>query len=167
MDFILAMFIFSVCIMIYYKTLPNVKLKSENPVDEAYLDAKAIASSVVSLGSPLNWTNDSVQRIGIVDYGNEISERKVTEFKSMASSDYYRTKTMLGVTSDFIVYFIDNEQAFLDINNTGVIGFPTVAESAAPDYTNVTEVGCRNLVRIERIMLYNNSPAKMVIFTWN
>jgi len=166
-DFILAIVIFSMCMLLFYKTMPNIKMNAEKPVEEVYLDAKSIASMIISEGSPNNWTCAQVQRIGIIEKANNISTRKVTEFYNLSTNDYTKSKTLLGITSEYIVYFVDKDSTYFDINDTGVIGHHGVNAIVGPEHTNITKIKRRNMVRLERILVYNSSPVKMVIYTWN
>jgi len=166
MDFVLAITIFVFCLLIYYKTAPNIQINAIDSYEDAYLDIKTLASAIISDGSPNDWTDANVVRIGIMN-ANVVSEEKVWKFRNMSVDNYQGTKGLLGIRSDYVIYFMDKNSKYLNINGSGLIGHSSVAKVAGLDITNVSDIDAENRVKIERILFYNESPIKMVIYTWN
>ncbi|MBI2547733.1 hypothetical protein HYW21_00110 [Candidatus Woesearchaeota archaeon] len=120
LDFILAMVLFIVVVLVFFEFYMNFFPKQGLSYNDLKVDAKIIANQLMVRGYPFNWTSTNVSRIGITNSDNRINESKVAEF---ASLDYDQTRTLLGTSFDYFVYFQQYERR---INETGLLNNLTV-----------------------------------------
>jgi len=124
-----------------------------------YRDAVYLSDNLLSEGYPSNWTNESVILPGIAE-NNRINSTRLSEFKTL---DYHRAKTLLHVTSDF-VFFIRNATNIINISECTYGYSLTHDENCTPLFTGVSY---ENLVRVDRIILYNSTVMTMTVYAWN
>jgi len=113
-----------------------------------------MSSSLVSLGYPENWTKDDVVRMGVLDNGFNLSERKVGEFSSFAAENYTETKKILGSIHDYQIFFQDRNNQTVIINGTSSIGL---------DYSLQDP---EKSVKIVRFVFYDSEIIRMVLYLW-
>ncbi len=100
---------------------------------------------VKGLGNPENWTANNVQVLGLAESGNVLDPNKVDQFENLTFSNYFKAKSLLGLTSDF--YFeIDNAK-------TGSV----IAK--APD---ISLNSYSNVASVTRYALLNGTEVKML-----
>ncbi len=134
MDFVVAVIVFSIMIVIYFIYLPNVNNQELNAMDDIYLDSQFIVESLMTPGLPYNWTAVDVIKIGVVSNGSYLNETLVGRFKNFANADYDSAKNLLGIRSEFVVFFVDTNGNLRNINGTYYIGESDVNyESNASD----------------------------------
>jgi hypothetical protein len=165
MDYIFGIFIFSICLILYYKFIPNLEAEELNNLEEIYLDAKTISESIVSQGYPQNWTNETVHKIGILSHGKTINHSKFIEFNNMALDDYNKTRMKFNVHSEFIIFFTDINDNPINLSNIYKIGNPKVTLTGSNNL-DLSGINQNNLVSITRILIYNKSTIKMVAYSW-
>jgi len=155
-DFIVGMMIFIIGIVLASRFIINASNTSE--FAEVRITAQTMSDYLLSEGSPNNWTNDTVIKIGLTT-GNRLNISKLNQFYNMTYSD-----TLEGLASpyDYIVYFQ---------NNNSIINFSGVCGYGAFNITNctidVSNLKYDNLVRIERLIVNNDSIAEMVLYVWD
>lgn len=165
MDFIIGMFIFSICLILYYKFIPNLESEELNNMQEIYLDAKTISESLVSVGYPPDWTNETVQRIGILSSGKTINTSKFIELNNMILKDYNQTRTRFNMRSDFILFFTDTNDNPINISGIYKIGHPKITLTPLKKL-DLSSINQDNLISITRILIHNSTTIKMVAYTW-
>jgi hypothetical protein len=165
MDYIFGILIFSICLILYYKFIPNLEAEELNNLEEIYLDAKTISESLISPGYPSDWTNETVQRIGILSHGKTINHSKFIEFNNMVIDDYNKTITKFNIHSDYIIYFTDVNDIPINITDIYKIGNPKVILTGSNNL-DLTSIEQNNLVSITRILIHNSTTIKMVTYTW-
>lgn len=155
-DFIVAIVIFTVAILFYYKYAPTFQA-DEGAIDELLVNANIISNSLISAGYPLNWTND-VERIGITDGKNRINETKLLQFANMSYKD---AKFLFGSLYDYLVFFEDKNSSLLVINNITGIGKENI------NSTNIFDVEKpKKLVKTRRLVIYDSDIYNMVVYVW-
>ncbi len=113
----------------------------------------------MSEGYPIDWDNTSVIKLGLLA-NNSLSASKV---QALSSFSYTEIQSVLGTPYDVYWYFR---------NKTGVVslfacgyGNPSVMVDAAtcePSFSS-----SRNIVRLQRILVYNNSLLTMEVVVWD
>lgn len=157
LDFIIAVIIFSIAILIYFVYLPNLYNQELNDLDNIYLDGQFIVSSLMTSGLPENWTTSDVIKIGIVDNSSELNEDLVSEFSSLVISDYDRARNLLGIRSDFVVFFLNNKGNMINIDGVYKIGKSTVQYDTNSDELKIGYYYNLNLVDSLNNYLYSNN----------
>jgi hypothetical protein len=165
MDFILAIFIFSLCLVLYYKILPNVQSQELNNLNNVYLDAKIVSESLVTQGYPPGWNRTDVQRIGITDGGSIINYTKLYRFRNMTLEDYNRTRSRFGIKSDFAVFFTGKDGLPANLSGIWYVGNPRT-EPGPGGAVSMGGVSHNNLAGLTRILVYNRSIVNMVVYAW-
>ncbi|MBI5884494.1 hypothetical protein HZB89_00165 [archaeon] len=101
---------------------------------------------ILSQGYPANWEKDlNASVIGLALKPHELDSNKVSRFIAM---DYAKAKDALGV-SEFDYHFRIANSDYTDIVSSGV----------AP-------VGRTPVASIERIVVYNGEPKKLILRVW-
>ena len=118
-DFIVAIVIFFIALTTYFIYLPNINNQELTDLNEVYLDARITVNSLMTAGLPTNWENSSIIKIGLVDDGYELNENKVARFRNI---DYNRAKNLLGIRSEFAVFFLNNAGSLMNINEIYFVG---------------------------------------------
>ena len=156
LDFIIGMMLFLFTIIFAVKILYGIYSPGTNTV--VYRDAVFISDNLLSQGYPSNWTTSDVILPGIAD-NNRINLTKLAVYKNL---EYYRAKTLLHSTSDYI-FFIRNSTSII---NTGqcVYGYNVMTDSnCTPILTNLAY---SSLVRIDRVIIYNSTIMRMTVYAW-
>jgi len=159
LDFVVGVFIFMVCIVLYYKFVPNLESQEVESLKDTYYEAATLADSLMTEGYPANWTTQDVQRIGLIG-SRGINRSKVLMFGNLS---YGKTKDLLNLRSDYAVTFTWLNNTRLNISNRSVIGHPAAELingklSVNRDYND--------LVSLSRMALYNRSIVRMVVYAW-
>ncbi|MDO8740016.1 MAG: hypothetical protein Q7J54_00390 [Candidatus Woesearchaeota archaeon] len=174
-DFMIAIALFAITMIIYYQYASSISVENKNAIKDLLLDAKAISSSLIEEGYPANWSTFDVNRIGITDGNYRLKQSKIDSF---AALDYSRSKFLLGISSDYFVFFEDKYGNVPRLNETCGIGSPQVTIEVvnitgpwvvgnAKCLVNMSNTMAKNIAKVERIVLYNSSLLKMVVYSWN
>ena len=162
MDFIIGLFLFIIVLLLSVKLLMDLHPSEDHII--VYRDAVHISDTLLTSGYPSNWTSSDVIVPGIAA-NNRLNLTQLSSFKDM---DYYHAKTLFHVTSDF-VFFIRNSTSIINVtlsNSTRCMyGYNiTVNSSCSPV---ITSVDYENLVRIDRLILYNSKVVTLTVYAWN
>ncbi len=151
-DLIIAVIIFLIGIVAIYVYVINFVSTSGDILESMFYDGYLLSNLILSEGSPKNWTSyDNVEIPGILSQ-KKINQTKLDFFYNLTDSeeDYKKLKKLLGIRYDFYFYFPGIRVMGEDIDGIGKIP----AEQ-------------KNLVRIERFMIYENKPVKLTLYVWN
>lgn len=148
-DFIVAVLIFSVALMLYYTHISNVSAEEETIIDEMLADGKSISTALISGGSPINWTNATVTRIGITDDDYRINQSKLDEFYAI---DFLTAHRLFGTRFNHYIFFENSAGERLNITSGDAIGI------APSDYDR--------LIQITRLLTYQSEIIKMKVQIW-
>lgn len=123
MDFAIAMIVFSFALISYYSYTTNIS-KEDAAIKEGLMsDAKTISSALTSSGYPSNWNSNNVVRAGFTDGNNKMDNTKFAEF---AEIKYNRSKKILGIVSDYFLFFanesgeVQNVEGFCGVGSNAV-----------------------------------------------
>ncbi len=151
-DIVTALVILSLAfsLIIFYWMSAQSSLADERP----YISAQAIAlsDSLLTPGVPVYWTSATVTQVGLTDgWGtNTINGTKFGNLVSMSAANYLSTRGKLRSEYDFNV-------TLLNANDSSRILYTA---GAVPS-------GARNLVIIERAVVYKNQPARLLVCLWS
>ncbi|MFH0874537.1 MAG: hypothetical protein V1859_01260 [archaeon] len=162
MDFILGftIFVLFTFITIHYLTDEYILPREES--DSVLAATRHISDSLVSSGSPDNWTSDNVVRIGLTNGNHVINETKLESFLNLTTENYISTRAMLGTRFDYLVFFKDKFNNTLNLTGLGSLyyGKPGLSEESVlllnPDTLYSIE---RNLV----LKKGENNTAQIII----
>lgn len=144
-DFMVGLLILIMTIMIYYQYHGNLNDESEADWQEMTIDSKFISSSLMSGGYPSNWTNETVETIGLTDENYRINETKIQQFANMS---YKQAKEVLRTRFNF--YFSLQNSSGASVYTAGL---------------NATDQ--KFLVQTMRFVIYNSSISRMVLYIWS
>ena len=155
MDFIISfiMFFMAVVLVLFawdYATTENYEQMLFNDMQSTGL----IVSDVLvrTSGSPQDW-NMTAMAIGLASEENTIDENKLRNF--VFYMDYNDSRRIMGMGSYeyyFIMKNLDNQTMLID-------GQPTVKGNYPPVYV-------KNIVPVERYVLYGGELAKLSFIVW-
>lgn len=158
LDLITALLIFFMGLFFFYFYILTPSNDSQPVLDKLSREGNFIADKLMSEGVPSNWTTSTVIEPGIVD-DNKVNETKASMFYNLSLSDYTSLRHKFKTDYDFYFYLsepINVSEIFVD-----GIGKPGI------NRTNLREVANpENIVRVERVVLYNNKLTKLNIFVW-
>jgi len=143
-DFMVGLLILITSLFIYYQYQGNLSDESDAEWQEMIIDSKAITSSLVSAGSPKNWTNETAEVIGLTDGNYRLNATKVMHFRNMT---HKRAKELFKTRFNFY-FFMQNENGtkFYD--------------------AGMNATGSRFLVQTTRFVIHNSSIHRMVLYLW-
>jgi len=148
-DLAIGFMIFSAAIVFFYFYSFNYTNETEDMLQILTYEGNYIADAIMSSGSPTDWTNETVQEIGIEDDG-KINETKFERFFNLTQSDYNKTKTLFQTRYDYY-FFLKNES----IMGSEGIGKPG---------TNSTNIQASNLIKVTRFTIYKNKPTTVYLY---
>jgi len=159
LDFIIGLMLFMLMILISVKIIFNIYPSADSLI--VYRDAVHLSDNLLTEGYPSNWTGDlsNVVLPGIAEH-NRINNTKLSKFKDI---DYYRAKTLMHITSDYI-FFIRNST---NIINTGQCIYGYNLSTGANCSPILTAAQYDDLARIDRVIIYNSTVMLMTIYTWS
>jgi hypothetical protein len=118
-------------------------------INKLSYDGNIIANIILLEGTPKNWTENTVISPGILSK-NKINQTKIDNFYNLAQNDYNKTKILLNTRYNFYIFFSK------DITANGQI---IQGIGKAP-------VNQKNLIKIERVAIYNDQALTMNIEVW-
>ena len=148
-DFMIGILIFVIVIFIYYEYANNFNQNPGDITSDFVMEAKAISSSLITQGSPVNWNQSNVIIIGLTDGNQRLIQEKLDMFADMG---YGSTKTKFRTPYDYYFYLEDVDGSIIQINGEDGIGL------------NATDP--KNLISITRIVIYNSKLISMVVQVW-
>ena len=154
MDLMIATMIFSLALVSFYLYSFNVG-DFENDLESLSFDGRIITNTLLSSGSPEDWTEFNVVELGILT-DDEINETKLWRFYNFSRDNYTQTKSVFNTVNDYY-FFFESNMTFGTVEVEG-IGKPGI------DKDNISS---NNLVKIERIVVYKNKPIGAKLYVWN
>ncbi len=147
-DLFIAIFIFIVlmtAILMAWNTYSK-RLSESIEYNDIVLNAYYITDVLVKTpGQPHNWTSDNVEIIGLASNDRNISKSKVQEFTKI---DYDLAKEKFNIERYDFYFQIEDPQGNNLIDPYGLIGIGD------------------NIVRISRLVIYENEPAYLRLTLW-
>jgi len=129
------------------------------------METKTISESLVSQGYPSNWTDMTVERIGITDGDKIINSTKLIQFYNLSLTNYSKTRKLFGIKGDFIVFFTRMNNSPANLSGIYKIGYPLVVLDLQNN-VDLSAVEYNNLVSLKRILIYDKVTVNMVVYSW-
>ena len=148
-DFIVAVLIFSLALTLYYSHITNLSIREEAIMEELMADGKSISSTLISGGSPTNWTDATVIRIGITNNDYRINQTKIDDFYAM---EYSTAHNLFGTRFNHYIFFENSTGNRINITGGETIG------TAPSDH--------ERLIQITRFLIYESEIIKMNVQVW-
>jgi hypothetical protein len=143
-DFMVGLLILITTLIIFYQYQGNLSDRAEAEWQEMIIDSKSISSTLMTEGYPLNWTNETVEILGLTDGNYRINGTKVMQFKNMS----YKHARQVFRTRFQFYFFIE------DSNGTKM--YDAGLNATDPSF----------LVQATRFVLYNSTISRMVLHLW-
>ena len=165
-DFTVATLIIVTAILIYYGYVGNSSLESGSSLNEMIADVNTISSSLVTSGSPENWTASNVQRIGITNGAQRILDDRVEEFQDV---DYNNSREHFSTRFDYAVFFESRNGTVMPFDGECAIGHPGIVvdfngSCIKPDLSIFSP---KKTVRDTRMLVHNSEIVRMNIYLWS
>ncbi|MCH7850435.1 MAG: hypothetical protein IH845_02220 [Nanoarchaeota archaeon] len=155
MDLMVATMIFTLALISFYLFSFNLNTGDKDQLDSLSFDGRIITNTLLSSGFPTDWTEFNVVEIGILT-DDKIDESKLEKFYNFSRDNYSMTKAAFNTKYDYY-FFLDNNMTINSVNVDG-IGKPGV---------NRYNISATNLIKIERVVVYKNSPVGARLYIWN
>ena len=153
LDLIIAVFIFSIGIVVFLIYSINYSGEAVETFEKLNYDGEIIMKNILSDGSPQNWNESNVIKIGILS-NNKVNETKLKIFYNLTKKDYHKTKLLLNTKYDF--YFFINEGFEINEKIEG-IGTPNAT---------LDNINSNNLIRTTRFGIYRDKPTTFYLYVW-
>ena len=165
-DFIVGILIILIAILLYYGYFLNIITDNKASLNEIITDANTISSSLITSGIPKEWTNESVQRIGLTDNRMRLSDNKLIEFQEI---EYNTTRKLFSTRFDFVVFFEMANETIIPVNNKCSIGRPEIVSQPVVGICakpNISIINPYNLVKDIREGIYNKDIVRINVYVW-
>lgn len=157
LDLIVGVTVFLFLIMVYLIFTNNISASSASNFNEIYSDIVVVSDTLMSTGSPQNWTDGSVIEAGITDGKQRLS---ITKLQNLSSLDYSRLKTLLKTRYDYLIFFENRSSGLMNLSNVEYIGKPGLTKE------NLKDADPYTIVSIRRFLIYESDIITMVIYLW-
>ena len=171
-DYTLSLLLFVIAILIAVKIVVN-SFNTNTAFAELRSDASKISEILVSEGYPPGWNDTGVIRPGLLT-GKRLNEAKVINAMNMSNNNYSGFRPKLQTRYDFMVVFEHPDGNIIEFNTSLTEGFCAIAnKSIAPSFNNGEcdnasfNFKHTNMVRLDRLVVYNSSIKRMVVYVWN
>ena len=149
-DLMIASILFLGGIIVFYIYSLNYPEEGRETLERLSYDGWIIADNLLSEGFPINWNETNVVRIGILT-NERVNETKLERLYNLANTDYQKTKALFNTKYHY--YFTFSEQIVL------------------PTYGPISGIGLiptnpTNLIKITRLIVYQNKPVSLDIYVW-
>jgi len=169
-DYTLSMLLFILAALIAVKIIIN-SFSANTDFQELKSETSKISEILLSEGFPVNWSSGNssdVIRPGLLT-GKRLNESKVIQAMNSTYVNYTSLKTMLQTKHDFAVIFQKSNNTVINFTDMCAIGKPSVSiwngiSCSAPNFNNIDH---KNMVQLNRLVVYNSAITRMVVYTWN
>lgn len=161
-DYTLSMLLFALAALIAVKIIIN-SFSATTDFQDLKSESAKISEILLSEGFPADWTNDTVIRPGLLT-GKRLDETKVIHAMNNTYINYTFLKFMLQAKHEFAVVFESPNDGLINFSNSFcVIG----NSSVSLDCLNVSfNFNYHDMVQLNRLVVYNSSIVRMVVFIW-
>ena len=156
LDYIIAALIFVSTFILSIKFITEITVNQGS--DPLKRDIMFVSESLISEGYPPDWDNESVIRIGLTN-NFRLNTTKLQRYEDI---DYYASKGLLVTRYDYY-FFFRNSTDIINVSKCGYGYNLTVDANCNPDLSSVSY---DDLVKIDRLLIYNHSPIIMEVWMW-
>ncbi len=158
-DVIMGSIIFILGLVIFFLYSLNYPRQSEDTIDILEFEGDFISENLLSAGNPDNWDENNVIRIGITN-NNKVNQTKLERLYYMANvasnnGGYNKTKSLLNTRYEFFFNFTQQ----IEIGNPPEPLYGGIGK-------NFTDNNPENLIKITRLVIYNNQPTTLQLYIW-
>jgi len=159
-DFIAGLLIFIFVIVLSVRLL--LDMQSPGNYDQLYRDGIRLSDTLLTDGSPHDWDKNSVVIPGLMltNSTNRLDLDKLSKFDNIS---YQRSKTLLHIAGDYIFYF-KNATSNIKIGKC-VHGYNLSTDAGCNPKLDSTSFD--DLIKIDRIIIYNSTIVTMEIYAWS
>lgn len=148
-DLSVAVMLFVAALVAFYLYALSYDNRQTSTASDLEVEARAIASSLLSEGVPENWESNTVVKIGLTS-NKRLNETKVARFKDLAETDYGRLQGIFNTNRDWYILF--SEPISVEGEEIQEIG------NEPQQYTQ--------LIKVERITNYDARPLTIYVEVW-
>ena len=156
-DYIIGLMIFIFMLVMGAKIL--VDIVPSYSYEIVYRDGLYIADLLVDEGYPSDWNSSTVVVPGVCT-NFRLDKSKLVELDGI---DYGRTKTLFHTEGDYL-FFFKNKTEIMNISNC-TYGFPISVNSSCDPQLDT--ISYDHLSITERMIIYNSSVIKLVVYSWD
>lgn len=158
LDLIAGVTAFVFIMTIYFIFTGNIADNNKSNFDEIYNDIGVLSDTLLSEGSPANWSADSVEEVGLTNGAYRLN---ISKLKNISSLDYSTLKVLLKTRYNYLIFFENKSHDVIEINGLEYIGKlgltkENIMEQEEPE----------TLVTIKRFMIYGPDIITMVVYSW-
>jgi len=128
--------------------------ESKEILENLFYDGKIVTNTLLSGGSPEDWTEDNVIKIGILS-DNKINQTKLEYFYNLTQTNYNNTKILFNTRYDYLFFLSENM----------TLGSEEI-EYIGKNVLDKDNVDTYNLVKITRFTSYNGRPVTSYLYIW-
>lgn len=147
-----AVFIFVLFVVMYFTYSENLTVNEREDYEIMIMEAKTISNSLLSEGVPTDWNNFTVRRIGLISGNKQLNETKIGQLYNMSMDEGRRH---FNIMHNYYILAYDKDG--------DVIKAPDNIKNSSGYINHTTS---EQVVRITRIVPYNNALAELVIYVW-
>jgi len=148
--------LFLIMVVIYFTFINNLSSGGAD-FSSLYDETIILSDTLLSAGSPANWTANSVDEIGVTDGKYRLMQSK---WRNLSTMDYSKQKLLLKTKYDYLIFFENKDENVLNINGTEYAGFSGLNKDT------VKNQKYEELISIKRLLIYNNTIITMVVYSW-
>ena len=157
MDFIFGVTIFLLILILSMKFLSENSTGYEENNDDFFEEINKFSQSLMGTGIPVNWTEEHVTSIGLINEDNSINISKIGYFGNLSKEDYTNVRDITNIKSEFLVYFENKTGNLLNFS-----GFTYIGPSDTT-LQNVSDSGYENVASIARYVIYRHDGIAEII----
>jgi hypothetical protein len=161
-DLILGISIFVLILAFAFQFISHNYMYQGKEINLVLMESEKLSSNLMSSGIPENWNVSNVIIMGVLDSGI-INETKLTLFYNITNDNYELAQQILGIKSDYLIYFKDKDDKLVNVINQSYIG--------KSGYTNDTIIDTSEIINIKRFITYKKDGIAQIlslnILVWN
>jgi hypothetical protein len=146
-EFIVALFFFFLVFAFFVKNITGSM--DSSGFSTIASEAKRVTEHLVSAGSPEDWNESSVQRIGITDGDARINLTKLSMFKNLS---YNQTKSLFNLRSEYFMFLEYSNGTRIQID-----GQPGIGKN---------ESDAKRIAKNLRLVIYGNDIVRLGVLIW-
>lgn len=163
-DAFVAFTIFLLALIAFFSLSPNTSSSENRVLDALVGDAESISASLITAGTPADWTPDTVGIIGLTDGTYRVGYSKVAMFYNISLNS---TNSLFGINANYLVFFKDRDGNVLAFDGCAFSNAGIALNNITPYIcANVTLPDSSSLVSIERLAFYKSQIIKLVVYVW-
>lgn len=156
-DFMVGLLFFIFMLVISTKLI--VDIVPDTDFEIVYNNNIYASESLISKGFPLDWNTTNVIIPGITNH-YRLNETKLTLYDQIS---YDKSKELLHSNTEYFFIF-KNQTDVVNVSKC-IHGYNiSYNENCEP---NLTTIQYSNLVKTERLLIYNSKVIQLVIYNWN